>query len=463
MRPCSASYGNSFAVPLPYGIQAVARTLRDPKLDTRSARTRLPTRREPYWAKLGPGLHLGYRRTGREGGTWIARAYDPGMRQRAHRSLAAADDILDADRVGVMSFAQAQEAARGWFPVAFQAVEKTTAQTAIKTVGDAVGAYLGWLDTYGKASTAREARYAANAHILPALGSVRLDRLTAARLASWLAALASAPRRVRGRKGGGVTPTRPTANDADAQRARKSSANRVRTILVAALNRAFHEGHVASDAAWRKAKPFRGADAAREHWLTVAEATRLINACPPDFRRLVQGALLTGCRYGELVRLEVGDFDASAATVHIRDSKAGKPRRVPLDDEGLAFFRAVTAGRSRSEKLFRRADGEAWGKSWQVRPMAEASAAARLDTAASFHTLRHTYASLRVRAGMPLPVVAAVLGHTTTRMVERHYGHLAPSWVHEQVRATALGFGAGDEVKVTSLTPALTHPAAAAS
>jgi hypothetical protein len=43
----------------------------------------------------------------------------------------------------------------------------------------------------------------------------------------------------------------------------------------------------------------------------------------------------------------------------------------------------------------------------------------------SFHALRHTWASLAVMGGVPLLVVAKNLGHVDTRMVEKHYGHLA--------------------------------------
>ena len=43
--------------------------------------------------------------------------------------------------------------------------------------------------------------------------------------------------------------------------------------------------------------------------------------------------------------------------------------------------------------------------------------------------------------GMPLMVVARNLGHADTRMVERHYGHLAPSYVAEFVRKHAPKFG----------------------
>ena len=48
-----------------------------------------------------------------------------------------------------------------------------------------------------------------------------------------------------------------------------------------------------------------------------------------DFRQLVRGALVTGCRYGERARLEVRDFNRDAGTVQVRESKGGKPRWVP--------------------------------------------------------------------------------------------------------------------------------------
>ena len=46
----------------------------------------------------------------------------------------------------------------------------------------------------------------------------------------------------------------------------------------------------------------------------------------------------------------------------------------------------------------------------------------------------HTWASLSVMAGMPLMVVARNLGHADTRMVEKHYCHLTPSYVADAIR-----------------------------
>ena len=51
---------------------------------------------------------------------------------------------------------------------------------------------------------------------------------------------------------------------------------------------------------------------------------------------------------------------------------------------------------------------------------------------------------LSVMAGAPLLVVAQNLGHADTRMVERHYGHLAQSFVADTIRRTAPTFGARD-------------------
>jgi integrase len=73
--------------------------------------------------------------------------------------------------------------------------------------------------------------------------------------------------------------------------------------------------------------------------------------------------------------------------------------------------------------------------------MREACARAKIDPPASFHALRHTYASHAVMAGAPLLVVAKNLGHTDTRMVEKHYGHLSQSYFAEAVRRAAPSFG----------------------
>ena len=165
----------------------------------------------------------------------------------------------------------------------------------------------------------------------------------------------------------------------------------------------------------------------------------------------MRAGLETGCRYGELIRLEVCDFNPDAATLAIRQSKGGKPRHVVLTEEGAVFFCQQTTGRSGHELMFRHGDGGAWKTSEQARPMKEACERAEIKPTISFHILRHTWASLAVMNGTPLLVVAKNLGHADTRMVEKHYGHLAPSYVAEAIRAGAPKFGFKPDHKVTTL------------
>src|SRR5260370_26285243 len=89
----------------------MARTIRDALLDTRTARSRLKARGKPYFRSLEPGLHLGYRKPLSGPGKWVARHY-VGSHHYENETLAIADDYSDADGVAVLSFHEAQAAAR---------------------------------------------------------------------------------------------------------------------------------------------------------------------------------------------------------------------------------------------------------------------------------------------------------------------------------------------------------------
>jgi integrase len=169
----------------------------------------------------------------------------------------------------------------------------------------------------------------------------------------------------------------------------------------------------------------------------------------------VEAALLTGARYGQLARLQVADFDPDAGTVRMNTRKGDgslKAYQVHLTDEGVKFFKHACVGRNDSRKvIFRKDNGAAWQKSEQNRPMKEASERAKIEPAVNFHCLRHTYASHAVMNGAHLLVVAQNLGHSDTRMVEKHYGHLAPSYKADVIRSMAPKFGFAKSGKVVPL------------
>ena len=422
------------------------RKVRDSNLETRTARARLKVAHKPYFRLIEPGLHLGYRKLANGPGTWVVRrysgagAYTLENLRTADGAVVIADDYSAADGHAVLNFGQAQERAKALRPASGK-------QAGPYTIADAMDAYFAFLESEGRSAAAiADARYRDRAFIRPKLGELEVASLTADRLRQWRDALAKAAPRLRTRAGE-KQKHRDVGDDEEARRSRRASTNRTWTTLRAALNHAFHTDKVDADKAWRKVKPYKSVDKARVRYLTVAEAKHLINASDPEFRPLLQAALLTGGRYGQVAQLTRSDFNVDArglGTIRMRTRKGDGSERihhVHLNEEAVRFFESACAGRKGADLIFTKADGSKWEKSHQARPIEEASSRAKISPPANFHVTRHTWASHAVMNRMPLLVVAKNLGHSDTRMVEKHYGHLAPSYVADAVRAGAPRFG----------------------
>lgn len=111
-------------------------------------------------------------------------------------------------------------------------------------------------------------------------------------------------------------------------------------------------------------------------------------------------------------------------------------RHVTLTGEAPDLMDHLSAARSPSDLLFRRDDGRGWKRAEQLRPMREACARAGIVPPVGFHVLRHTHASILAMQAVPMAVIARQLGHSDTRMTERHYAHLAPNYVSDTIRAS---------------------------
>lgn len=409
----------------------MARSVRDNRLDTRAARSRLRQQSEPYWTLLSEGFHLGYYR-GKQAAKWVARHRPPGRAGGYDKTtLGEADDTSDADGVRILDYRQAQDAARRWL----QSVEGGVKVTANLTVGNALDEYLAAFTRKDLVNTRRRVEQ----FIRPALGHVKLSRITAAQVRDFQNERATTPARLRTRKGE-EQKLRPL-DTPDAKRKRKSTANRDVTVLKAALNLAFANGRTATDQAWKTVKPFKGVDGARLRYLSDDEARRLVNASGAEFRPIVQAALLTGARWGELREITVSDVDLRAATVRLRETKGGAPRDCYLEGEGLALFGQNSLGKASDDLVFPAPNGKKWTDATQIRRMAIACEAGKVKPAAGFHDLRRTYGARLALAGVPMAVIAQALGHKDERITRRHYAHLSPSYVADTVRQHAAGMG----------------------
>jgi len=410
-----------------------------PDLSTRTTRRNLTRSTAKHWNRIAKGRSVGYRRPGSEAGTWYARVYvgktgdgSPYLR----KALGTADDFADSDGKAVLSYGQAVEKALGWMP----GQEDEASCGKPLTVRRAVERYLEWYQVHRRSYD--RMRYNLEAHVLPELGDLPVQILSTDRLRRWHQGIAESPARLRGGH------LREATTD-DAKRARKVTANRLLKDLKAVLNRALSDGLVERDDAWRRVQPFRDVEVARARYLEHEALLRLLNNCAPSFRELVQAAIYSGARYSELAALRVEDFRPEASAVHFPKTKSGAPRYVYLAEEGLDFFERLTAGRTPTARLLVKEDGSQWGRNHQCRLMNAACEAAGIEPL-GFHQLRHTYASLYLMSGGSLVALAKQLGHTSTRMVEKHYGHLAERWRSEDARkfAPTLGLESG---KVVSL------------
>src|SRR5262245_10301502 len=254
----------------------MARTVQDANLGTRERRAKLKARKKPYYRAIDQGRHLGYYK-GARGGAWLAR-YFKGAARYAETKLGTADDSTDADGVEILSFAEAQEKARTWF------VEQARTAAGLEpkragpyTVADAMRDYIADYKRRGRGL--RTVESASNAHILLALGSIEVAKLTTTRLRNWLHGIAAAPAFVR-TKDGKPRRYRAAPKDGDGRRRGKAAANRIFNVLQAALNFAWREGKAPSDEAWRKVERYKAVDAPVVRYLTEGECVRLVNVCP---------------------------------------------------------------------------------------------------------------------------------------------------------------------------------------
>lgn len=418
----------------------MARMIQNVALYKREQRLRLDPRKKPYWMVLNEGEHLGYYK-GQRVGKWVVRYRSPGTKGNYHeRTIAEADDYADADAEVILDFKQAQEAARKWFAE----IERNDGRVVGPyTVSDALDDYIAGFQGKDLANTKRRI----NAIIRPDLGSHEVGKLTSKIIKNWLNLQARRPARLRTAKNAEQN-YRETPDSDEARRKRKASANRIFTILKAALNAAYRDGKASSDDAWRRVKPFPKVDKAKLHYLSDEESRRLVNACAPSFRPMVQAALLTGARYAELANLECRDFDGQSQTIWLRETKSGVERAVYLEDEGLGLFEQAIAGKLTIDPIFPRPDGKKWGPSQQARPLASACEKAKLERT-GFHDLRRTYGARLALRGVPMAVIAEALGHSDERITRRHYAHLSKSYVADTVREAVAGLGVVSKSNVT--------------
>jgi integrase len=294
---------------------------------------------------------------------------------------------------------------------------------------------LDWLERevpkFAKSANTRDNyAWAVRRHLVPALGGHRLAKLTADHVDELL-------------------------EDRAASGMAKNSVRRVRAVLVTALDHADRRELVRRNVARLTTTPDGPSTERRS--LTPAEAKALLRAVHGDrLEALVVVGVTMGLRPGELTGLSWRDVDLDAGVLHVRRTLKREQNRPVVGEVKTkrsrrslacpAFVVAALRRRHEFQELERTASGESWSARWAAEQLVFTTTAGTPIDASNLrryfrraceaagvgrwtpYEMRHTAASLLSADGVPLELVADVLGHDGTRMVAQVYRHaVAPT------------------------------------
>jgi integrase len=152
-----------------------------------------------------------------------------------------------------------------------------------------------------------------------------------------------------------------------------------------------------------------------------ATVVAIVANAPPKWRLALQVLEQTGMRAGELAKLEWQDLDLSQSRFRIRQGKTRAARRWVAVPEWLMEDIAATCpldDRTPERRVFPGATRQVLGMA-----MRRGCQAAGLPLY-SPHDLRHRYASVKIREGVPVTDLAAQLGHARKSMTLDTYSHV---------------------------------------
>ena len=201
----------------------------------------------------------------------------------------------------------------------------------------------------------------------------------------------------------------------------KASVNKNVSCLRSMFNKAIEWG-IFSGKNPVKGIKFYKLDNRRTRYLEKEEIPRLLRACErqPGLRDLIEFALNTGMRKGEIFGLKWNDIDINQGWVHLLRTKNNEKREVPINSTTRDILYRLKK-HPESPYVFHRDDGRPYV--YVVKSFRRALRTAGI-TDFRFHDLRHTFASQLVMSGIELYTVKELLGHKTIEMTMR-YSHLS--------------------------------------
>jgi site-specific recombinase XerD len=181
--------------------------------------------------------------------------------------------------------------------------------------------------------------------------------------------------------------------------------------------------------------------------LSIDEVGRVLSrVLLPKYRVCLTTIYSCGLRLREGVTLKTENIDGERKQLHIRNAKGGKDRRVPLPERTLEMLRDYWNTHRHPHYIFPAKTPQGISPSMSKKPMNASSVRRALLAAleesgvqkhATVHTLRHSYATHLLEAGINLRVIQSYLGHSSIQstLVYTHLTQKAQSPAVEAINA----------------------------
>lgn len=179
--------------------------------------------------------------------------------------------------------------------------------------------------------------------------------------------------------------------------------------------------------------------------LTIPQVHQIIDACTTKRMAVYFWTVYSlGLRMQEALNLQVGDIDAGRMMVHVHRGKGAKDRYLPLPTETLHQLRSYWVTHRHKRLLFpaesRDHKGMATAKT-SMSPTAVQGAMKKITADIDFgkkvstHTLRHSYATHLLEAGVSLKAIQKYMGHSSlqTTMIYLHLTEIAETNGREMI------------------------------
>lgn len=155
--------------------------------------------------------------------------------------------------------------------------------------------------------------------------------------------------------------------------------------------------------------------------LSRGEIGRMLEATKNTKHRLMLAlAYGAGLRVSEVVNLKIQDLDLAEKTIHIKQAKGQKDRISVLAESIIDDLRNFISGKAKHDIVFHSEQGGKLTTRTAQKVFEQALDRAGINKEATFHSLRHSFATHLLENGVDIRYVQVLLGHNNIRTTQRY-------------------------------------------